>query len=157
NEWFERKSQNGTKAWIYSGAGATPEALCIYDIQQDQQITDDRQILHGRALKLCTFKVGESVRGRKIGELFLKAAFRYASDNQIENIFITTKPEEHQYLTDLLIDFVFVEKGNHHGDTVYVKHHPIVPPNDAQLSPFKYHRLYFPHYRSDTSIQKFII
>ena len=33
-------------------------------------------VLDGDALKLCTFKVGEKVRGRKIGELFLKAAFR---------------------------------------------------------------------------------
>jgi hypothetical protein len=70
NQWFANAAQQGRKAWIYTGASANPEALCIYDVQTNQTITDGGQVLSGRALKLCTFKVSEAVRGRKIGELF---------------------------------------------------------------------------------------
>jgi hypothetical protein len=100
------------------------------------------------------------VRGRKIGELFLKAAFYYATNNHIENIFITVKKGEQQPLVDMLKDFGFFEIGVHNNDISYVKSHPMSAPIDSEamaLSPFCYHRKYFPHYREDENIQKLII
>lgn len=156
NNWFEEKCREGRKTWIYGTDNANPEALCIYAIQDNEPITDDRQILSGRSLKLCTFKVGESVRGRKIGELFLKTAFRYATENHLENIFLTAMPEEVN-LIDLLTDYGFVEKGSYGNDLVYVKPHPVLAPVDTSLDTFDYHRHYFPHYREDANVRKFIV
>jgi len=155
NEWFARASRSGRRAWVY-GSTREPQAICIYDTQVDETVTDCGKILSGKSLKLCTFKVAESVRGRKIGELFLKAAFRYATDNRLENIFITTLPYE-QHLVDLLHDFGFEEIGQYNGDTVYVKSHPVLAPVNPAISAFEYHRLYFPHYRHDNSVKKFIV
>lgn len=156
NQWFTRVSQEGRKAWISGGVNEL-KALCIYAIQENEIITKDKQILEGKALKLCTFKVGEGARGNKIGELFLKAAFRYATDNKIENIFITVKPGEHLFLVNLLADFGFKNHGeNEDGDLVFVKWHPVDSPLDI-LAPFDYMRDYFPHYRADADIRKYLV
>ncbi|CAN5720729.1 hypothetical protein BH11PSE12_BH11PSE12_29080 [soil metagenome] len=72
--WFHDKAKTGRKAWIARIEQGSVEAICIYARQTDEVINDDKECLQGLSLKLCTFKVGEQIRGRKIGELFLKAA-----------------------------------------------------------------------------------
>lgn len=155
--WFARKAEAGTRAWIYGQEANHPQAICIYDIQTNEIITDQGDRLAGQALKLCTFKVGEDVRGKKIGELFLKAAFRYATDNRLENIFITARPGEQPFLLDLLEDFGFTSRGIHRGDEVFVKEHPVNAPVQPELEAFDYNRLFFPHYRSDETVGKFLV
>lgn len=155
--WFHRKAQEGRRAWLYRDSlHGPPEALCIYAIQHDEQINEQGVVLSGAALKLCTFKVGELVRGRKIGELFLKAAFRYATDERCEHIFVHADPARHGQLIELLEDFGFKMWGSYKGDSVYVKEHPHEPP-PLLIDAFDYLRRYFPHYRSDESIQKFLV
>lgn len=89
----------------------------------------------------------------------MKAAFRYATDNRLEHIFIHGDAEKHSFLFELLADFGFTEFGRYGDDVVYVKKHPITAPNDSpsDLSSFDYFRRYFPHFRHDVSIRKFII
>ena len=113
-------------------------------------------MLTGRALKLSTFKVGELVRGRKIGELFLKAAFRFATDNRCEHVFLHGDAQRHAYLFELLDDFGFQQSGTYRGDHVMVKEHPLMPPN-VQLPPFEYVKRYYPHYRRDEEINKYVV
>jgi hypothetical protein len=85
----------------------------------------------------------------------LKMAFRYATNNQIENIFVTVRPDE-LHLVDLLQDYGFVNHGMGRGDLVYVKEHPRVAPPPGQTAPVDYLRKYFPHF-SDVGVQKFIV
>ncbi|CAB3875313.1 hypothetical protein LMG26842_04066 [Achromobacter dolens] len=155
--WFRRKAREDRHAWIYRENDSTLGAICIYQIQNDEILNDQGEILPGAALKLCTFKVGERVRGRKVGELFLKAAFRFASENRCEHLFITANAERQDYLIQVLKDFGFEERGNYLGDTVLVKPHPIIKPEAGNLIPTEYIRRYFPHYRSDGSVQKFLV
>lgn len=157
DEWFRRKAREDRRAWIYRDKHGNLAALCVYDIQNDEVLNDAQERLVGDALKLCTFKVGEKVRGRKIGELFLKAAFRYATENACEHIFIHADAERHDYLLRLLGDFGFEERGTYSGDMVMVKAHPRTAPEFAELAPLDYARLYFPHFRYDAAVQKFIV
>jgi GNAT superfamily N-acetyltransferase len=160
DNWFRGKAREGKHAWVAWEKTGTIGAICVYAQQTDETITDDGVILKGDALKLCTFKVGESMRGQKIGELFLKAAFRYASVNNLENIFIHGDEDQHHFLFELLEDFGFSRVGSHPKsdgrDAVYVKHHPIKPPQE-NLAPFSYLQRYFPHYRHDGAIGKYIV
>lgn len=157
NDWFGRKSQEGRHAWICRDDQGNLGALCIYAEQTDEKITDSGEALSGKALKLCTFKVGESVRGRKIGELFLKAAFRYATENECHNIFIHGNEEKQHYLVSLLEDFGFVGRpGNYEGDTVWVKKHPVIVPNDS-VDAKEFVRLYYPYYRQDEAVSKYLV
>ncbi|WP_457306928.1 GNAT family N-acetyltransferase [Polaromonas sp. P5_E6] len=153
--WFRAKAQEGRHAWIYRDGGNLA-ALCIYAVQHDEKITDNGELLNGSALKLCTFKVGETARGRKVGELFLRAAFRYASDQRCEAIFLHANPERHAHLIDLLDDFGFFAVGTYRGDTMYVKRHPVNPP-PLNIDAFEYVKRFYPHYLSGIGVQKFLV
>lgn len=156
DRWFREKAKEGRKAWIYRDATDQLGAICVYARQDNEQVTDDGLVLAGAALKLCTFKVAESCRGRKIGELFLKAAFRYATANRLENIFIHGNADRQHFLIQLLEEFGFSSVGNFRGDSMYVKHHPVISP-EPNVSAFEYLRLYYPHFKSDKSVSKFIV
>lgn len=160
DNWFRDKAREGRTAWVYWEAPNILGAICIYVRQENETITEEGLTLNGPALKLSTFKVGPNVRGKKIGELFLKTAFRYASLNRLENIFVHGDSDQHRFLYDLLEDFGFERVGIHPGsngrDVVYLKAHPALPPI-SELSPFDYLRRYFPHYKSDSSVGKVIV
>jgi GNAT superfamily N-acetyltransferase len=159
--WFRSKARAGRKAWVYwrSDSGELG-AICIFARQSDVQINDAGDRLHGEGLKLCTFKVAEDSRGKKVGELFLKIAFRYATANYLQSIFIHTDATKHPYLVGLLEDFGFAHAGVYDGDDVYLKLHPQEAPSDdgaMALSTFEYHRRFFPHFRVNSEVQKFLI
>lgn len=157
--WFEAKAREGRSAWVNWERDGVLGGICIYAKQDNEPITDEI-ILPGSALKLATFKVGETNRGKKVGELFLKAAFRYATNNRLENIFIHGDVDQHHFLFEMLEDFGFVRVGNHPGsdgrDAVYLKSHPAIPPVD-NLAPFDYLCRYFPHFRHDAGVDKYIV
>lgn len=155
NAWFHEKAQTGRKAWIARSEDGSIEAVCIYTEQRDEVINDAKEVLQGLSLKLCTFKVGEQMRGRKIGELFLKAAFRHASESRCENIFVHSSTEQ-GYLLELLGDFGFKQRGTYGSDVMLVKEHPLSPP-DIAIPAIDYAKLYFPHYLKDDSIRKFLV
>jgi GNAT superfamily N-acetyltransferase len=155
DDWFRQKARTGRKAWVTRGEDGYVEAICIYAIQENEPISDAKDVLQGKALKLCTFKVGERVRGRKIGELFLKAAFQYATENRCEHVFLTASAEQ-TYLQLLLDDFGFEERGEYGADQVFVKWHPVIAPA-LDLPPLDFVRKLFPHFRRDASIQKFVV
>jgi len=161
DKWFRAKAREGKRAWVAWEAPNRIGAICVYAQQSNERIMEDGLILKGAALKLCTFKVAESLRGQKIGELFLKAAFRYATANHLENIFIHGDEDEHHLLFELLEDFGFERVGSHPGsngrDAVYVKKHPAQTPSLAALQPFDYFKTFFPHFRHDAAISKFIV
>lgn len=155
--WFRDKAKEGRRAWIYrSDQDDRLSAICIYAIQNDQVVTDSNYRLEGKALKLCTFKVGEEVRGRKIGELFLRAAFRFASDQECESIFLHADPIRHDQLINLLSDFGFSDVGAYKSDRMYVKSHPVQAPA-LRIDAFEYIRKYYPHYMSGDEVQKFLV
>lgn len=161
DEWFRKKARDGVNAWIAKDDQDTLGAICIFDIQTNEKITHEGMSLAGTALKLCTFKVSETMRGRKIGELFLKAAFKFATSNHYENIFIHGDYEKHGFLFDLLEEFGFEKVGTHPGadrrDVVYLKRHPIKTPSQDQLNFFDFSKKFFPHFISHEKVTKYIV
>lgn len=161
NDWFGRKARENNKAWVAWEQPGIIGAICIYVQQDNETITEEGLRLGGSALKLSTFKVAQGVRGKKIGELFLKAAFRYATANRLEHIFIHGDKEKQPFLFDLLEDFGFHCVGTHPGsagrDAVYLKRHPGTPPPVEIATPFDYMKDFFPHFRYDEGISKFVV
>jgi GNAT superfamily N-acetyltransferase len=159
DRWFLSKAEEGRRAWVHWHRPYELGGICIFARQDNELITEGLR-LDGTALKLATFKVGDTSRGRKVGELFLKAAFQYATKNRCENIFIHGDEEQHYFLFKLLQEFGFEHVGFHPGsdshDAVYLKRHPEKAPVDGR-PPFDYLRAFFPHFRSDREISKFVI
>ncbi|HBP87253.1 MAG TPA: N-acetyltransferase [Nitrospiraceae bacterium] len=160
DEWFRNKAREGRKAWLTRELAGGLGAICIFAHQHRETITVDGRMLRGPSLKLSTFKVGPAVRGHKIGELFLKAAFRYATANHLQEIFIHGDIEQHHFLFQLLEEFGFKQVGIHPGtdgrDAVYLKEHPVDAP-PINLEPFEYLRQFFPHFRHDEGVGRFIV
>lgn len=156
NTWFRKSSREGRKAWVHKNEVGQLGAIVIYKEENDPIITKDNKGLPGRVLKLCTFKVGEEIRGRKIGELLLKAAFRYATNNGHAQIYITMRPGKQDFLEDLCIDFGFNYFGENKRDYVYVKDHPITPPAH-DIDALEYHKRYYPHFKCGSTQKKFIV
>jgi hypothetical protein len=158
--WFRAKAREGRRAWVTRESDRRLGAICIFAHQEHEQITVDGRMLQGPALKLCTFKVGPAIRGRKIGELFLKAAFRYATANRLQEIFVHGDADQDHFLFEMLEDFGFTQIGTDPGtegrDAVYLKNHPLDPPLSS-LEPFEYLRQFFPHFRHDDALAKFIV
>lgn len=156
DKWYQEKAREGRTAWVYRDAEGNPGAIAIFKEERDPIVTNDNRALPGKTLKLCTFKVAEQERGRKLGELLLKAAFRYATNNRMEHVYITMRPGKQDFLEDLCTDFGFTLFGEYKDDQVFVKEHPLHPPNVA-LPPLEYHRRYYPHIRSDRGVGKYIV
>jgi hypothetical protein len=158
--WFRSKAREGRRAWVTREPDGRLGAICVFAHQDHEQITEEGRMLQGPALKLCTFKVGPKIRGRKIGELFLKAAFRYATANRLQEIFIHGDADQDHFLFEMLEDFGFKRVGTDPGtsgrDAVYLKNHPVDPPH-LSLEPFEYLRQFFPHFRHDEAVVKFIV
>lgn len=155
--WFERIAQEGRRAWITRTDRNRLGAICIYKEEKDPVVTSSGRRIPGTVLKLCTFKVGEDSRGQKIGELFLKAAFRYASENNIESIYVTIRPGKQPHLEELCEDFGFLNIGSDGRDNVFLKQHPIAPPVLGPEDPMDYHRAFFPRFRAGPAVRKFVI
>ena len=131
-------------------------AICIYKIEKGPIVSNDNKSIPGNVLKLCTFKVGETVRGRRIGELFFKAAFRFATANSLEHIYLHTLTEKHEFLVDFCREFGFYHFGQYKNDDVYIKDHPQTPPC-SELSGLDYHKKYYPHFKADPETSKYIV
>lgn len=159
NQWYKRSSRNGRRAWSYRSKPGSVDAILIFKEESNEIVTDDNRALPGKTLKLCTFKVSEDVRGRKIGELFLKAAFRYATANDIIHIYITMRPGRHDFLQDLCIDFGFEYCGAYKGDNVFVKEHPIEPPmfDAGSITLLDYNKQFYPHFIYNKLVNKYIV
>lgn len=144
DDWFRRSAQSGRRAWAHLPETGTPSAICIYKREDSPVVTDAGVRLQGSVLKLCTFKVGERVRGRKVGELFFKAAFTYASRNDMGFVYLTTTPDQ-GFLRDLCAKYGFVECGacSQGRELVLVKEVPSTPP-PSPLLPLEYHIKFSP-------------
>lgn len=159
DNWFQAKAQAGRRAWVNWEQPDQLGGICAYTQQDNERITEER-FLSGPALKLATFKVSDINRGRKVGELFLKAAFRYATDNRLEHIFIHGNKDKHHFLFEMLVDFGFEHVGYHPGsdrrDAVYLKRHPATTPASDE-PPFEFLRKFFPHFRYEPFVQKYVV
>jgi hypothetical protein len=160
DQWFRRKAEDGRKAWVHWHEPGVLGGICIFDRQDNEQVAEGLTI-KGTALKLSTFKVGDTSRGRKVGELFLKAAFKFATVNRLEHIFIHGDEEKHYFLFELLADFGFVKVGRHPAggrqDAVYLKRHPSGAPPADNTTAFEYLRAFLPHFRDDPGVDTYVV
>jgi hypothetical protein len=152
-----RSAGDHRKAWCVSD-GETLHAICIYKEEDCPVIVDGGVPLDGIALKLCTFKVGAHVRGRKLGERLLFSAFKYAIERGVPYVYLHTYGKEHEMLVSLCQDYGFELAGKYEDrDDVYIKKMsaPVSVPDG--MSTLGYAVTYCPHYLDSAVVGKFII
>ncbi len=152
--WFQKSAQQQRKCWCIEDAGNNIVAICIYKKEQDQKLTDNGEIIQGSILKLCTFKVDPQARGKKLGERLMYIAFDYCVKNNIDWVYLHTYGQEQQTLVGLCEDYGFSFLGKYQKDDVYIK--PMKFKDDCSDSLESLIK-YYPFFKDDESIQKFII
>ncbi len=152
--WFEKICLEGRRSWVVRTQEKI-SAVCIY---KGEGSKDAPSKLGNKVLKLCTFKVADAHRGGKLGELLLKSAFLYASENNIDSIYLTTFVRD-EYFMLFLKDFGFKihPEQTPLGELIFYKTASRLQKPDPTLDPLKFHILYSPEFRDDSEISKYVI
>ncbi len=152
--WFKRICEENRKAWaVFMDNGNLGALLIIKDEINNGVIPLPTKII----LKMCTFKVDEELRGRKIGELFLKACFGYCLENCYQATYLTTIAETHKELFNLCLEFGFTQTPyNEREIALYKSFLPPAQDEELHLDPLEFHIKYYPYYMSGSQINKFV-
>ncbi|MCW7512105.1 PIN domain-containing protein [Leptospira levettii] len=127
-------------------------ALLIYKKETpfDHKIKD----IYEDVLKICTFKVGETNFGNKIGELFLSKMFAYCIEAKINYLYLTVYPE-HDRLIRLLELYGFVNShSNGNGEFIMIRE--MKKPENTESSNENSSILH-PYYSDNFRYSKFIV
>jgi hypothetical protein len=119
--WYNKKSLHGEKAYVlYGDMGLT---AFLYLKIEDEAIVDIMPVLPAkRRLKIGTFKI--DAHGTKLGERFIKKIIDNATENEIDEIYVTAFVK-HSGLITLLNTFGFDSFGTKNTtngeEQVYIK------------------------------------
>lgn len=154
DSWFQKCAQDKRKCWCIEDGNSKIAAICIYKHEQDVRLTDDGEIIHGRILKLCTFKVDVEARGKKLGERLLYIAFDYCVKNNLDWVYLHTFGEEQKTLVGLCLEYGFYRLGKYKQDDVYIKPMKLMDDDCGSLDSLI---RYYPYFKDNEFVQKFII
>ena len=154
DKWFQKCATDKRKCWCIEDGDSNVVAICIYKHEQDARLTDNGEIIHGRILKLCTFKVDPKARGKKLGERLLYIAFDYCVKNDLDWVYLHTFGEEQKTLVGLCTDYGFSCLGKYKQDDVYIKPMKL---RDDDCNSLESLIKYYPYFQDNESVQKFII
>lgn len=157
NSWYRAKALGHRRCWaIADETGRDLHAICVYKSEESPIVTDDGHTIRGSVLKICTFKVGETIRGNKIGERLLYTAFRFAVDRGFDWVYLHADSERHVQFVELCIDYGFQHVGTYRKDDVYAKPmHPALMPPPSK--PLEFAIQFYPHFRTDTSVRSYLV
>ena len=154
DNWFQKCAEEQRKCWCIEDGENNVVAICIYKKEQDAILTDNGETIHGSILKLCTFKVDASARGKKLGERLMYIAFDYCVKNNIDWVYLHTFGEEQKTLVGLCEEYGFSLLGKYKQDDVYIK--PMKLQGDGRSTLDSLIK-YYPYFKEDTEVSKFII
>lgn len=132
DEWLIKCQHEQRRCWLVRGSDGALAAIAIYKDEKDEF-----EWFRGNLLKLCTFKVADAHRGRRLGELLLKAAFHHAAANRHDAIYVTVFPK-HEHLVALFEDFGFEQRAeNQNGELLLLKE--LRPDRARAMSALEFH------------------
>lgn len=159
DSWYNKCAQEQRQAWCLINGENKLNGICIFKEESNPKIADENPPINGKALKLCTFKIGEELRGRKFGERMLYTAFKYAFENNYDWIYLHTRGPEQKKLTALCLEYGFEKIGKYKMgkdiDDVFLK--PMRPSSTIKTSAIDYAKKFYPHYLDSDDIQKFLV
>ncbi|PPG79665.1 N-acetyltransferase [Rathayibacter sp. AY1B4] len=136
-----KKDSLARRAWVIRDDRSRYEALALV------KMLDAHPVDRGRsAIKLSTFKVGDTAGGKRYGELLLKAVFRWAATEpgRPGDMFVEVNTRQERLL-EFLTDFGFAyvtDKGSDPDEQIWLKH--LDPPTVSQLNGLDFHIAYGP-------------
>lgn len=159
DKWYNKCAKEQRQAWCLINSKNNLNGICIFKEENNPKITDEHSPISGKVLKLCTFKIGEELRGKKFGERMLYTAFKYAYEGNYDWIYLHTRGPEQEKLTALCLEYGFERHGTYkmgnNIDEVFLK--PMKPDENEKLSPIDFSKKFYPYYIDSPRVQKYLI
>lgn len=151
-KWYDKCVKESRECYTYEVDHEVKAFLMLKE--ENEPIETHSPIPAANRVKIATLKV--DFTGSKIGELFLKIAFQYCINNQIFEIYLTHFEIENDTLIYLIEDFGFEKVGKlaKNDEPVYLKK---IIPETTDLPAMEIARKYYPSFKDDESIRKFVI
>lgn len=155
DEWFKSCCKNRRKCWVIEDEDKLV-GIIIWKDEPVEEIGDLKSLTPKKVFKICTFKVSPAFRGERFGEQLLKQAIWYAYKNGYDLCYLTVFAQKHVFLTRLIELYGFFKAYEVKGEDYYAKR--FLPTDPLQtLAPIEYLNSYYPSFRDDPLVSKFMI
>jgi hypothetical protein len=152
NDWFAEKSLTGRMCWSWVDGSGDTKALLIYAEKQKRILRETPE----KVLKICTFKIDDSAKGLKVGELLLRICFEYCVENAVATAYLTIF-EKHIGLRLILEDLGFETIAvTSSGELVYAKDFK-APKSLEKINAFDFCKRFYPRYYDGIETNKFVV
>lgn len=133
DSWLSRCKREHRQTWIIDKDNRHAGIAIV------NEETESKEIVHGRTLKICSFKIADEFRGFRFGELLLKAIFEHAYENRYESLYVTAFPKQEELIA-LFRSFGFhlLDRRTKSGELVLGKLLQAPRDDTSQLSPLEY-------------------
>lgn len=154
-QWWARIGDKQRQAWVVRD-GDVIAGLCVYkEVDKDEALKFSE--LGESPFKICTFKVAESYKGFKIGELILKPVLEKAVEINSSSVFLTVFEDRQPELVNFLSSFGFNIASEKKGNEALM-YKQMKPPEDVEApEPFVFYQLYSPHFLEGEDVKKYAI
>lgn len=157
-KWFESCIRKQRPCWVIQQDNSIAGMIIYKDelrsVQDDCEELDALGVPGNKVLKLCMFKVDETIRGEKFGEQLLKKAMDYAHRNGYDSTYLTVFPR-HAELMKQIARFGFMEGKEKNGEKTFYKYSKVIKV-EGTLSAFEFHQTFWPCVRK-TGVAKYCI
>ncbi|HEY8211695.1 MAG TPA: GNAT family N-acetyltransferase [Myxococcaceae bacterium] len=152
DKWLQGCRLQHRDAWVIWGPHREIAGACLLKDERGPELG-----MEGKILKLATFKVSESHRGFRYGELLLKAAFETARAGEYDWIYVTVF-EKQAELLETFENFGFDEWQERKANGELVLRKQLRPNNADRLLPaIEFHRRFGPYLVKADGVAAFVV
>lgn len=151
DNWLEKIQIEHRKAFIIKDEEMSA-AIAIIKDEETNQIG-----VEGPALKICTFKVADTGRGFRYGELLLRAIFDYVHTEGVPKAYVTCYSKQ-KGLMRFLKQFGFFEYGKQENkEFIFVKEFVPKDSDYTKLTPLDFHKQFGPYQIKASGANTFVV
>lgn len=153
-EWFGNIPNRD--AYVNWNPDGTIGAVLIIKPNEVEAIGEDPKLRKKERLQISTLKVAEERRGSKAGELLISIAVREAIHHDLEEVYLTHRIRENDYLVQLISRYGFrCASELPDGESVFVKRLTPGPGDDPD--PFETSVRFYPSFYDGDHVDKFLV
>lgn len=151
--WFQKACEKGRRCVRVRLSEGGLAGILLYKEENEEPLL---HLPAARRLKIATFKVSDQLSRQGVGELLLSFALSYCRRNDFEECYVTVFPQ-HAEVIDFLLPFGFRDIGpKPNTERVLLKRFAPFDHGES-LPPLDFFRAYYPRYREDISVRKFLV